>query len=253
MDIEDMKSIAVMGLEAWDHQAMVETCRLYPNDTVADKDLFIVSKWDEILSAANVAWGERKCKDIGTVCEICRRKGYKVEPELRTSCNVSVPGATFYVEHPFASYHFIVSPFKHMDLPWDVTDSHKVFRGSAWALVQTMEIFGRAMLELPKAYEDAKFDAVKERNISKILLPKFRKDIKSSGVLSGFRYRTDLMTGEYIRLRIFLKGGLEAEGIVNFENYDLVFERLPLALDDQANFAFYLPEFSIYNPTDNAD
>lgn len=248
-----MKGIEVMELERWNHQLMVNVCRQYPDDTFADKDLFFVSRWTEILSNANKAWGERKYKDIAEVRDICRKKGYKVEPELKTACNVSVPGATFYVEHPFASHHFIVSPFTHMDLPWDISKRHKIFRGNAMALVQTMEIFGRAMLSLPKAYEDAKFEAIRERQISKILFPKFRKDIKASRILNGYKYLTDLMTGEYIRLRIFLKDGLEVEGIVNCENYDLVFERLPMALGDQTNFAFYLPEFNIYYPKAYAD
>ena len=59
--------------------------------------------------------------------------------------------------------------------------------------------------------------------------------------------RCDLRgTGEFICLSIYLNDGTEIDGRISFDNFDLVFERLPIALQDPDNVDFYLPGFYLF-------
>ena len=59
--------------------------------------------------------------------------------------------------------------------------------------------------------------------------------------------RCDLRgTGEFICLTIYLNDGTEIDGHISFDNFDLVFERLPIALQDPDNVDFYLPGFYLF-------
>lgn len=236
-----MDCISIMGLSAWDMDFMTNYLRCYPELDNAE-ETFAEFKFGELMDAGNEVWGNGLAKYRGHLYPLCRKKRYPIEDRGLKSM-ISVLGEKHLIESPMGSRAFFVTPLRLCE-GWGPEGERWSFFGTAEALIQTLEIYGKAMEELPAALEKARFEAIKECSISKMLLPKLRKDLKSSRVLKGLIYRTDMVPGERIQLKVLLPGGGILRGIVDFDNYGILFERLPLALSDPENAGFYIPFFS---------